>query len=74
MAFVIDEELKARLDGKVDFKLIEKKDKRMRLRNSKDPIYGVFDVLDNQPVSKLFNEFVKDIIFDVTNSIKNLAK
>lgn len=74
MAFVIDEELKARLDGKVDFKLIEKKDKRMRFRNSKDPIYGVFDVLDNQPVSKLFNEFVKDIIFDVTNSIKNLAK
>ena len=74
MAFVLDEELKKRLGEKVDFELIERKDRQMRFRNSKDPIYGAFNVVDNQSVSKLFVEFIKDITFDVKNAIKKLSE
>ncbi len=74
MAFVLDEDLKKRLGEKVDFELIERKDRQMRFRNSKDPIYGAFNVVDNQSVSKLFVEFIKDITFDVKNAIKKLSE
>ena len=74
MAFVLDEDLKKRLGHKVDFELIEKRDRQMRFRNSKDHIYGEFNVFDNQSVSRLFVEFVKDITFDVKNAIKKMSQ
>ena len=45
--------------------LLEQKDKRMRFKNSKDPIYVAFDYLDRQPLKKLAVEFVKDSIYDI---------
>ena len=46
-------------------------DRRMRFRNSKDPIYIAFDFIDKQPLDKLAKEFVKDTIKDTMSSIMN---
>lgn len=74
MSFALDEDLKKRLGHKVDFDLIEKRDRQMRFRNSKDPIYGAFNVVDNQSVSRLFVEFIKDITFDIKDAIKKMSE
>ena len=34
-----------------EFKYLENKDKRMRFNNSQDPIYYVFDCIENRPVT-----------------------
>lgn len=52
-----------------DFNYLENKDKRMRFNNSQDPIYYVFDCIENRPVSVLAKEFVKDSIFEVINFV-----
>ncbi len=74
MTFALDEDLKKRLGNKVDFELIEKKDRQMRFRNSKDPIYGAFNIVDNQSISRLFVEFIKDISFDIKTAIKKMSE
>ena len=37
-------------------------DKRMRFKNSRDPIYVAFDHLQRQSVKRLAKDFVKDLI------------
>ena len=49
--------------------VIDKKDLRMRFKNSRDPVYIAFDYLDNRPIQELALEFVKDSLFDVINFI-----
>ena len=49
--------------------VIDKKDLRMRFKNSRDPLYIAFDYIDKRPVQELALEFVKDSIFDVINFI-----
>ena len=46
-------------------------DRRMRFRNSKDPIYIAFDFLDKQPIERLAREFVKDTIKDTMSGVMN---
>ena len=46
-------------------------DRRMRFRNSKDPIYIAFDYIDNQPLEKLAKDFFKDTVKDTMESIIN---
>lgn len=48
-----------------DYNYLAQKDKRMRFNTAKDPIYYVFDVIENRPVKTLAKEFVKDSIVDV---------
>ena len=48
----------------IEFKYIGQKDRRMRFNNAKDPIYYVFDVIENRPIKTLAKEFVKDSIVD----------
>ena len=64
------------LDGATDpMDFINKKDARMRFKNSKDPIYVAFDFIDKQPVSQLAVDFVKDSVADVMSfvtQIKNI--
>lgn len=48
---------------------MDKKDIRMRFRNSRDPLYIAFDYLDNRPVQELAKDFVKDSLFDIMNFI-----
>lgn len=47
------------------------KDRRMRFRNSKDPIYIAFEYLDSQPLDKLAKDFVKETINDSMECIMN---
>lgn len=49
--------------------ILERKDKRMRFNNSKDPIYYVFDCIENRPITTLAKEFVKDSVRDVINFV-----
>ena len=48
---------------------IDKKDIRMRFKNSRDPLYIAFDYIDKRPVQELAVEFVKDSLFDIVNFI-----
>ena len=51
------------------YKFIGKKDRRMRFNNAKDPIYYIFDCIENRPVRTLAKEFVKDAFFDIANFV-----
>ncbi|MBR6722172.1 hypothetical protein IKL64_01825 [bacterium] len=56
-----------------DFKYLENRDRRMRFNNSQDPIYYVFDCIENRPVSTLAKEFVKDSVFEVINFVSKVV-
>ena len=49
--------------------ILDKKDIRMRFKNSRDPLYIAFDYIDKRPVKELAVAFVKDTIFDVMNFV-----
>ena len=68
MPFQIKEYEFNHFERKVDFRKFDT-DRRMRFRNSKDPIYIAFDFLEQQPVDKLAKEFVKDTIKDSTSAV-----
>lgn len=57
-----------------DFNYLEKKDKRMRFNNSRDPIYYVFDVIENRPIKTLAKEFVKDSFFEIANFVSQVVR
>ena len=56
-----------------DFKYLENKDRRMRFNNSQDPIYFVFDCIENRPVRVLAKEFVKDSFFEACNFVSKIV-
>ena len=56
-----------------DFKYLENKDRRMRFNNSQDPIYYVFDCIENRPISVLAKEYVKDSVFEVMNFVSKVV-
>ena len=49
--------------------VIDKKDIRMRFKNSRDPLYIAIDYMDQRPVKDLAIDFVKDTLFDFVNFI-----
>ena len=51
------------------YKFIGKKDSRMRFNTSKDPIYYIFDCIENRPIKTLAREFVKDTFFDIAKFV-----
>lgn len=57
-------------ERKVNYKNFDM-DRRMRFRNSKDPIYIAFDFLEKQPIERLAREFVKDTIKDTMTGFTN---
>ena len=57
-----------------DYNYLEKKDRRMRFNNSRDPIYYVFDVIENRPVTTLAKEFVKDSFFEIANFVSQVVR
>jgi hypothetical protein len=56
-----------------EFRYLQHKDRRMRFNNSQDPIYYIFDCIENRPISKLAKEFVEDTIFDTMNFISKVV-
>ena len=57
-----------------DYNYLAQKDKSMRFNTSKDPIYYVFDVIENRPISTLAKEFVKDSFFEAVNFVSQVVK
>lgn len=55
-----------------EFEYLKAKDRRMRFNNSQDPIYYIFDCIENRPVSVLAKEFVKDSFFEVANFVSKV--
>ena len=56
-----------------EFKYIGKKDRQMRFNTAQDPIYFIFDCIEDRPVSTLAKEFVKDSIFEVVNFVSKVV-
>lgn len=56
-----------------DYCFLDKNDRRMRFNNSKDPIYYVFDCVENRPISTLAKEFVKDSFKDIINFVSTVV-
>lgn len=56
-----------------DYCYLDKRDKRMRFNTSKDPIYYVFDCVDNRPLSTLAKEFAKDTLFEITHFVSKVV-
>jgi len=52
-----------------DYTFIGTNDRRMRFNNTQDPIYYVFGVIENRPISTLAKEFVKDTFKDVCSYV-----
>ena len=57
-----------------DYNYLAQKDKRMRFNTSKDPIYYVFDVIENRPIKTLAKEFVKDSFFEAVNFVLQVVR
>ncbi|MCR5261223.1 MAG: hypothetical protein K6C94_05240 [Candidatus Gastranaerophilales bacterium] len=49
-------------------------DPRMRFRNSQDPLYVAYDFLERQSIGTLFQAFLKDIKFNITEFFKKHKK
>ena len=52
---------------------LNKNDRRMRFNNSRDPIYYVFDCIENRPIKTLAKEFVKDSFFEIANFVSKVV-
>lgn len=52
---------------------LNKKDKQMRFNNAKDPVYYIFDGMEDKPFKAVIRDFVKDIVGDVKKYYKKLA-
>ena len=57
-----------------NFYYLNKKDRQMRFNNGGDPIYAVFDRIDNRPFSKIAKDFVKELADDSIRFISTLVK
>lgn len=57
-----------------DYCYLDKADKRMRFNNAQDPIYYVFDVIENRPITTLAKEFVKDSFKDIANFVSTVVR
>ena len=59
-----------------DFRLyyLNKQDRQMRFNNCGDPIYAVFEKMDNRPLSKIAKEFVKELKDDAIQFISTVLK
>lgn len=53
---------------------LNKQDRQMRFNNGGDPIYAIFDKIDQRPLSKIAKDFVKELADDSIRFISTLIK
>ena len=53
---------------------LNKTDRQMRFNNGGDPIYAIFDKIDERPLSKIAKDFVKELKDDSIRFISTLLK
>jgi len=58
--------------NKCNLIILDKKDPRMRFRNSKDPLYVAYDYLDNQSISQLAVSFVIESFKDAVKFVSKV--
>ena len=56
------------------FYYLEKKDRQMRFNNGGDPIYAIFDKIDQRPLSKIAKDFVKELRDDAIRFVSTVLK
>lgn len=56
------------------FEYLNKNDRRMRFNNSQDPIYYVFNVLEQRSVPALVGDLIEDTCYEITTMIKKIVK
>lgn len=49
-------------------------DRQMRFNNCSDPIYAIFDKIDQRPLNKIAIDFVKEIKDDTIRFISSVLK
>ena len=55
-----------------NFYYLNKKDRQMRFNNGGDPIYAIFDKLEQRPLSKIAKDFVKELKDDAIRFISTV--
>ena len=53
---------------------LDKQDRQMRFNNGGDPIYAVFDKLEQRPLSKIAKDFVRELKDDSIRFISTMMK
>ena len=53
---------------------LNKNDRQMRFNNGGDPIYAIFDKIDQRPLSKIAKDFVRELKDDSIRFISTLIK
>ena len=56
------------------FYYLNKQDRQMRFNNGGDPIYAVFDKIDNRPLSKIAKDFIRELADDSIKFISTILK
>jgi hypothetical protein len=56
-----------------EFSYLTHKDRQMRFNNGQDPIYYIFDCIENRPLGVLAKEFVKDTFFETVNFVSKIV-
>ena len=56
------------------FYYLNKKDRQMRFNNCSDPIYAVFNKIDERPLSKIAKDFVKELKDDTIRFVSTMLK
>ncbi len=51
---------------------LNKKDRQMRFNNGGDPIYAIFDKIDERPLSKIARDFVKELRDDAIRFVSTV--
>lgn len=57
-----------------DIYYLKKKDRQMRFNNGGDPIYAIFEKIDERPLSKIARDFVRELKDDSIRFISTLLK
>ena len=53
---------------------LNKKDRQMRFNNGGDPIYAIFDKIDERPLHKIAKDFFKELADDSIRFISTIVK
>ena len=56
------------------FYYLKKQDRQMRFYNGGDPIYAIFDKIDERPLSKIAKDFVKELKDDAIRFVSTVLK
>ena len=60
--------------NKQDMYYLNKKDERMRFNNGGDPIFFVFDFIENRPLQDLAKDFVRETFNEITNFVSKAVR